>query len=481
MTAKNANSVKLAEMIKGFIESEEAYAKLLGDVQTLFVVPLRADAGTKKEIVPREALPSIFGNIELIAQLSQDLVQALRSNPLVWDAEKGRVVEPREFWATLFHFLPQMQSYRQYLENYEVAQQTMARYSASKKMQDFIQARTLWRPDIVLKTQLEAPTKHVRGMSLFVARCEKLTALDDASYMTLTKCSTILAELNNLLVEARTDAEHLLRLKDIEKRITGLGPKFASTGRRGLREGYLDKVNPKGKHQKRWFVLLNDQLLWAAPQSLKGGMALRGSLDLDKILVKPLVGKETGFEIVRMDNPKKYPMIAESVESRNRWVADLNSIVDQYLEQGKQQAKTHAPGSAEHLSIPSSAAAGSPRPMSGEVKLSSSPQPGRRSEYRSGMLGNLGGSSSRLSGSPMLAARQKVSLQPSSPLLGKPVVSDTKLDLVDDSVPQELRDRLQALVTQARQWTASSDRLEVSVKGIDRRLTVLEISHRVVA
>ena len=543
---------KLIQLIQSFIQSETAYATALSDVLTLFVAPLRADAGTKREIVPREALPAIFGNLELLSQLSRDLVHTIKRSDGCWDAEQSRVRDPRAFWALLHAFIPQLQSYRQYLENYEVAQQALARHAACRKFQDFVAARALWRPDLALKAQLEAPTHHVRDISLFVARAEKLVSLDDPCYGVLSRCSVQLLELNNLLVEARIDAEHLLRLRELERRVHGTDGRLAQCGRRLLREGWLDKVNPKGKRQRRWFVLVSDQLLWAAPKAIGGGLALRGSLPLDAILVRPLAQqahREHGLEVVRMDRPKQYPLLAESAELRDRWMADLNAIVEQYLQQGKEKARasiddlsnsissnsnsnsnsnsanssnmnnnspnasplssnsssslhSHSHGGstprghqssspAAAMSAPADqlrkggsfiglgAGAGSPRPSSLDVPKKSASS--KRLEYKSGFPA-LGRSSDRLSVLGMPQSRGKPK-SPLGPAFGAAQQQQERqsLDLEDPSVPDELRRRLQALVAEARDWGQRNERLESSLIGIDRRLTVLEVHHRVVA
>jgi hypothetical protein len=462
------SQAKLDAVVKSWIDAEETYSKGLADVMTLFVVPLRGDAGTKKEIIPREALPVIFGNIELLSQLSRDLLQNIKANS--WNPESQSLTDPVEFWNVFLNFIPQLQTYRQYVENYDLALQTLNKYLTTKKMTDFLAQRSLWRPDIDLLAQLKTPTHHIRDLSLFVARAEKLVSLDDAMYHPLSQVSLTLAELNQILVEARTDAEHLLKLKDIEKRVSGLDSKFVSVGRRVIREGWLEKVNPKGKVQRRWFILLNDQMIWAASNTLKAGMALRGTVLLNSVLVKPMATNELGFEVVRMDKPKNYPLLAESVESKNRWMADITSIVERFLDAGRVNARLHSTETATASSTSPNEPLPSPRLSFGP---NSSPASDRRSVYKSGAPSAI--SNSRLSLAVTPLSRGKGSAMPTSHFLSKnSSIDHKKLDLVDASVSEELRNRFQTLVSEVRDWPSSSDRMETSLLALERRLKLLE-------
>ena len=108
----------------------------------------------------------------------------------------------------------------------------------------------------------------------------------------------------------------------------------------------------------------------------------------------------------------------------------------------------------------------------------------RRSEYKSGLGTGLSGSVSRLSVAVTPLNRQKSAMPGSSQLLLSKTNAPPeypKLDLVDTTVPEDLRNRFQALVAEARQWKTSTDKLESSLMGVERRLAVLEVRHRVVA
>lgn len=438
-------SEKHREMIRKFLESEVEYNQILSETVQHFLLPLRLDSGTK--ILPRDVLPQVFLNIELLADTQKDILQSLRSAQTDPGAESpdGSIgdIEPARFWATLLHFVPKLQSYRQYLENFDTAQKLLNKYSSSKGFQKFLDQQKLWKPSLNLQKGLEAPTQHVRNYSLFVARCEKLIALDDPLLAEISEAGRQLAELNTALVEFRSNAEHVTKLRDIAKRIKGLDSKFVESGRKVIREGFLEKRNPKGKVQRRWFVLVSDMLLWAAPRGIgQQGMEVKGTLPLNVALVTESSPDSLGFQIVRMDLHKNYHITAESLEIKNRWLADLKALVDDLLEAGKQEAKS----------------------QTASTSGSSSPKPAKRGEVeRVNSVNRLSRMPAR---NPGGRNSQKLEVPKEHP----------KLDLVDLSVPEEYRMRFQALVAEARSWSTKSSEIDSKLRSMDRRLRVVEIS-----
>ena len=127
----------------------------------------------------------------------------------------------------------------------------------------------------------------MRYYALTFKRLDKYTEPTHPAYQSLVKTNWLIEDLNQMLIDLRTDSEHLLKLQDLARRVSGLDPKVATHGGRLYREGWLEKVNPKGKVQKRWFILTRDHLYWTVKSSVGKSheLTVRGSCPLDCMLL----------------------------------------------------------------------------------------------------------------------------------------------------------------------------------------------------
>lgn len=115
-------------------------------------------------------------------------------------------------------------------------------------------------------------------------------------------------------------------------------------------EGMLKKQNPhKNKVQDRYIHLFNDILIYSRPKStmktlLNSGQMYecKGVLPLKICLVTSMDEKlkngSLGFNIVKLDNKRKYIFFAESEAKKNEWVQTLDELINGFLETEKKRS-----------------------------------------------------------------------------------------------------------------------------------------------
>lgn len=114
---------------------------------------------------------------------------------------------------------------------------------------------------------------------------------------------------------------------------------MAEPPRQFVLEGDLQKVNPRGKVQTRYFLLMSDMLIWTAAKPMKKNhYQFKGQLRLDLAIVRDTPDTEkikNKFEIIKLDTKKIYVLVAESPELKKKWMAAIEVIINSYLEAEK--------------------------------------------------------------------------------------------------------------------------------------------------
>eukprot|EP00010_Vexillifera_abyssalis_P007522 CAMPEP_0201547508 /NCGR_PEP_ID=MMETSP0173_2-20130828/3984_1 /ASSEMBLY_ACC=CAM_ASM_000268 /TAXON_ID=218659 /ORGANISM="Vexillifera sp., Strain DIVA3 564/2" /LENGTH=307 /DNA_ID=CAMNT_0047956577 /DNA_START=284 /DNA_END=1207 /DNA_ORIENTATION=+ len=241
----------------------------------------------------------------------------------------------------------QFQSYKQYLDNFDVASNELSKQH--KKITEFEVKNNIAKRSATASTQLahllEFPMSRLRYYALTFRKIQKFSQPDASCNRVLDDAVTVLVDLNEYLSLSRRASEHLHKLSDLVKKVSGLDRSFVKPGRLLLREGMLSKVNPKGKVQNRLFVLTSDTLIWAEKKGLgSNGYNLRGKLPLNSALVNSLPDNETlrhyKFQVVRMDTQKNYTLFADTAKQKERWFKELQAAINKLFEQSKQQKNT---------------------------------------------------------------------------------------------------------------------------------------------
>jgi RhoGEF domain len=338
------------------LESEHEYIGKLEIMIERFLKPLRLKENAK--VVPRNALATLFYNVELLYSLNVDLCKRLQKafdDELDRQAESMLQLEESDdnddnndeknsllyaVAATFLSIAAQLQSYRQYIDNFDDAEALHDKLVREKRFSEFVakqlssdasaDAQICSASDLL--SLLREPTVRVRSYAISLRRLMKFVDAGEPGHQKLNDAALLLAGLNAHLTESRTNSEHVHKLRDIQKRVSGLDNSFATIGRRVVREGWLEKMNPKGKVQRRLFILVSDMLIWAAPKGMGSGsstkLSVRGSCPINVALVKDLEHQERAFQVVRMDVAKNYHLIAPDASVKARWVDDLRKLVD---------------------------------------------------------------------------------------------------------------------------------------------------------
>jgi hypothetical protein len=74
----------LDKLVHELIETEKTYVANLKLIVKMFLTPLRADAGTPKEIVPLSSIKVLFSDIEVILNMNTLLLNELSQRQAAW-------------------------------------------------------------------------------------------------------------------------------------------------------------------------------------------------------------------------------------------------------------------------------------------------------------------------------------------------------------------------------------------------------------
>ena len=125
----------------------------------------------------------------------------------------------------------------------------------------------------------------------------------------------------------------------------------------------MSKINPRGKVQSRYFILLNDSLIWCKPKAMKknryqfkgtaeppslsislsaradqwcDGTLRVGSVSLQASIVRDASDKgENRFELINLHTKKIYALVAESPYSKKIWMEHINTLISAFLNEQK--------------------------------------------------------------------------------------------------------------------------------------------------
>jgi hypothetical protein len=101
---------------------------------------------------------------------------------------------------------------------------------------------------------------------------QELLRKTDPSHADYEPLKMALERLENVAMsvnERKAVKENADRLIELQKRIDGYPGKLNEPGRYYLHQGFMEKINPKGKIQARYFFLFSDMLVWCKPKNMK--------------------------------------------------------------------------------------------------------------------------------------------------------------------------------------------------------------------
>lgn len=190
------------------------------------------------------------------------------------------------------------------------------------------------------------PIQRICKYPLILKELLRFTGPSHPDHIPLLNAIKKMEEITTQINDHRRDVENMQMLTTIQRQLDGLDIKLAEPGRCFVREGTLLKVNPRGKVQARHFILLSDMLIWAKGKNgisiKKSHLQYKGMLRLDLAVVRDTPSEKKQlhkFQIIKLDSKKIYNLVAETAELKKQWIADVDELINMWLEVEKNKQK----------------------------------------------------------------------------------------------------------------------------------------------
>ena len=239
------------------LSTEQSYADSLHAMVQAYHQELRTEQFKLKPILPEHDIDAIFGNVEDLMVIADDLRDKLEKRT----AETSGDVVPRvgDIMCTI---APVLKLYQKYVSHFERATQRLA--ECREKLPQFLAFldKKTTEGFMPLESFLIMPVQRIPRYKLLLEEIIKHKPDDDedqpALQQALMKVKSQAEECN----EATRRRENIQKLREIQSRFKGLD--IAHPDRRFVREGKLSRVrNRKESAANCTFYLFDDALMYA--------------------------------------------------------------------------------------------------------------------------------------------------------------------------------------------------------------------------
>ena len=343
--------------------SESKYNDSLNLLLTGFFAPLQRHG------VPNKRLATLFGNLQVLANLSRMMLAQLTAAADTAAAPSAAVA------TTLLRLLPSYKCYNLYVSGLSAAQQMFTTLREEDPEADALITAAESTANASLTSLLVAPARRLPNYALYIERMLQLTPLDATERTSFCRALGAVNEICAVVDASLADHEGRQRVSEMAQAIgqetLRSHPQLISTDglvaphRRFVFEGPLLELpidDPRGKGIWRHAVLFNDMLLvlnakpsTSSPTATTNGekvpkVSLVDCISLAKVQVKhlPQDNNKPGtqqrarcsFELWSMARIWRYAAPNES--ERVRWVEKVQAQVRFLLASFKQRGKSLA-------------------------------------------------------------------------------------------------------------------------------------------
>ena len=262
-----------------FIQSERAYLERLQLLVTRFFLPLQSNG------LPAAELRSVFGNLQVLWNLSRSMVAQLSASESAADPPSTVCA------ATLRALLPSLKVYQQYVSGYHAASQKLRQLVAENPVFGRVVSEAEAKGDANerLAVLLVAPVRRLPNYGMYMERMIKLTPVDAPERPTFCQALSAVQELCSIVDASLAEHESRSRVAELHTEFNALlGPPMPH--RRFLFEGEMrELLTDRGRPAScpRTVVLFNDVLMTT---TLPAGSAPREALDCISLAKVPPPG-----------------------------------------------------------------------------------------------------------------------------------------------------------------------------------------------
>lgn len=343
-------------VLKELFTTENDYVNDVSFMIEVYVKQLR----DRPDLLPRDQIPAIFSNIELLKSVNSALLSQIRD---CWTPQSNRTgIEIVGLGEIFLDHANRLKVYDQYCNNHPTAVEALMKArSDHPRFAAFLDSQlTKDNFPIDLRDYLIKPVQRICKYPLLVREIIKHTPEEHADYPLLQQTMAMLQAVAKQINQTKREYENKMKISEIEKQIEGLGKigRLLVPGRFFYREGVLSKVNPKGVIQSRNFCLFSDILIWSKKGMGGGKSVFKGSLRLDLAVCRVCPDDEKkkirfAFQIIRVDTKKIYTLMADNEEEKLEWMKDVDRIINRHLGVGDDEDPFIPVASAASSSPPS--------------------------------------------------------------------------------------------------------------------------------
>uniref|UniRef100_A0A7S4NWX6 DH domain-containing protein n=1 Tax=Paramoeba aestuarina TaxID=180227 RepID=A0A7S4NWX6_9EUKA len=355
-------------------ETEKLYVKDLQYIVDEWLKPLRSS-----EIISRGQLPDVFGNIELILNVNSELFEKL--DKCFHSYPEGTPGEQINGFGEIFEASSRLLvCYHQFCSNHQKALECFSAWRKnSSKFDNFASEKE--GTGLSLGSYLIKPVQRICKYPLLFRELLKHTPEGHPDRAPLEKASDTLKDVTLQINEIKRAAENLSKLHEVDNQISGFHDGIITEGRVFVKDGTLNKINPKKKIQERHFFLFSDILIWCEKGGVKKTLyRYRGHLELKSSLVKkpdPLRDQtpkgmipphlmKCSLQVVQMAKQKVYTLVAKDEKETAEWYTTFEKVIageynlSSSTSEEKDTSTTEAPKFSRTSSIIPSPAAPAP-------------------------------------------------------------------------------------------------------------------------
>ncbi|KAL1916848.1 uncharacterized protein VTP21DRAFT_5552 [Calcarisporiella thermophila] len=319
------NHRKRESAAREIFQSERSYVAGLCKIRDIFLVPLTARTKTThmgRAILMPEEVQAIFGNLEQIVELHEQMLKELSEREKIWG--------PTQLVGDIFiRYCSYFRLYAAYLKNFPVSISTLERLcksnAAFKKLLN--QCNLDMRlENMPLQSYLLLPVQRIPRYRLLLDALLRRTAVLHPDYRHLVRCveqiSIIADEVNDHIGEA----ENQRRIVEIQSAILNLPYPLVHPQRRLIKEGHVQRLNGSSNIEQRVLFLFNDRLVYGKVKE-RGIYSFKGMLDLINASVAEVDGQPCCFQILPGNGERSHLIRAGTPVEQAEWIQALESII----------------------------------------------------------------------------------------------------------------------------------------------------------
>ncbi|OBZ82583.1 FYVE, RhoGEF and PH domain-containing protein 4 [Choanephora cucurbitarum] len=337
-------------LIESLLTSEQAYVESLELVMRLFLTPLRKDTnhssfsflGMKKMVCTEREFRWLFGNFEDLVQMHRSILSSLEERLRIWG--------PTQILSDVFQsWFPQLECYRIYLDNYDIALTTyerLTRYPPFKKFIDNAHKDKSLRGSTLISL-IQLPIGCIDRYNELICRLSNNTSNMHPDFAGLQKCKTWIQQFRQSLEKRLLDADNVDQVMMIHQALVN-APITVKAERRLVMQGQLSRVvlNTRSLGEERHYILFTDLLVFVRPkvEGKTTKLHYKGHLSLERARVRSLSKEEAGgiahcIELISsfsgVDNlnttfvasPTVHVLYVGSDKERDEWLKQLENVI----------------------------------------------------------------------------------------------------------------------------------------------------------